>query len=128
MKNLIIQGEYKIPDVKFDVEKGILEIAGKSIPDRAEEFYKPIVEWLDNYLLNPCEETIFNFKLMYFNTGTERYIFSILKKLESCHKSGNKITVNWFYQDDDEDMLDVGEDYQDRVGIPIILVAVHVED
>jgi len=128
VKNLIIKGEYKIPDVQFDADKGVLEISGKSIPDRAEEFYKPIVEWIDNYLERPCEETTFNFKLVYFNTGTERYLYGIFKKLESFHKSGNKITVTWYYEEDDEDMFDVGEDYQDRIDIPISLVAVPVED
>ena len=128
MENLIIKGEYKIPDIQFDVEKGVLEISGKSIPDRAEEFYKPIIEWIDNYLQHPCEETTFNFKLVYFNTGTERFIFSIFKKLESLHKSENKITVSWYHEEEDEDMMDIGADYQDRVDIPINLVAVHVEE
>ena len=128
MKNLIIKGEYKMPDVQFDADKGVLELSGKSIPDRAEDLYLPIVEWIDNYLQNPCKETTFNFKLVYFNTGTERYLYSIFKKLESSHKSGNKIKVNWYYEEGDEDMFDVGEDYQKRVEVPINLIAVSVED
>ena len=49
MKTLTIEGTPKTPMVKFDGETGKIEIKGRSIPENSIEFYKPLVEWLDEY-------------------------------------------------------------------------------
>jgi hypothetical protein len=59
-----------------------------------------------------------NIQLEYFNTSSSKCILDVFKKLEAIYKSGNEVVINWFYEEDDEDMLEAGEDYQSIIKIP----------
>ena len=111
----------KTPKVYFDKENNILEIEGRSIQENSTEVYKPIYDWLDEYIDSPNAETNFKFNLAYFNTSSSKCILDILRKLEKLHESGNNAVVTWCYEEDDEDMMEAGEDYQRIVKIPIKL-------
>ena len=41
-----------------------------------------------------------DFKIEYFNTPSARVIREILDRLESLHKKGVKVDVNWYYDDE----------------------------
>jgi hypothetical protein len=102
----------KTPFIDFDSKTGIFELKGKSIPENSVSFYKPLLEWLDNYCVSPNISTVLNFQLDYFNTSSAKIIADILKKLDKLQDSGlSNVVVNWYYQDIDEDMLEAGEDY-----------------
>ena len=102
----------KTPFIDFDSKTGIFELKGKSIPENSVSFYKPLLEWLDNYSVSPNISTVLNFQLDYFNTSSAKIIADILKKLDKLQDTGlSNVVVNWYYQDIDEDMLEAGEDY-----------------
>ncbi|MFH1321375.1 MAG: DUF1987 domain-containing protein [Bacteroidota bacterium] len=128
MKNLFIKEEYKSPEVTFDAEKGILELKGKAVPERTEDFFNPLLEWIDNYIQSPSSETTFNLKLEYCNSSSTRYILDMLEKLQSLYQSGHKVTANWYYEEDDESMLDLGESYKEPLDLPLNLISVPVDD
>ena len=121
MSNLIIDNSIKTPSVTFGAS-GALEIKGKSIPENSLEFYKPIFEWLDNYSQSPAPETILKVALEYFNTSSSKCLLDIFRRLETINLSGKStVKVSWFYETDDEDMMEAGEDYQALVKIPFEL-------
>lgn len=121
MDNINIEPTAKTPKVMFDASQGVMEIEGRSIPENSTEFYKPIYDWLENYIKAPNANSVFKFKLEYFNTSSSKCILDIFRKLEKIHQNGNKITVTWFFEQDDEDMQEAGEDYQRIVNVPIKL-------
>ena len=121
MDSLAIEPSVKTPKVDFEISSGVLEVEGRSIPENSTEFYKPIFEWLDSYVASPSASTVFNFKLEYFNTSSSKCILDVLRKLEQLHKSGKNVVVNWYYEEDDEDMMEAGENYQRIVTVPIEL-------
>ena len=124
METLIIEGTPKTPSVKFDVE-GTLEIKGRSIPENSIEFYKPMVDWLDTYSTKSKAATNVNIQLEYFNTSSSKCILDVFKKLEGIHKGGaSQVVINWHYEEDDEDMLEAGEDYQAIINVPFKMVQV----
>ena len=59
-----------------------------------------------------------NVQLEYFNTSSSKCILDVFKKLEGIHKSNNEVIINWYYEEDDEDMLDMGKDYESLIRIP----------
>jgi len=123
MDTLTIEGTPKTPTIKFDSEKGFLEIKGRSIPENSIEFYKPLVDWLDKYSVTPKAQTDVNIQLEYFNTSSSKCILDVFKKLESIHKGGgSQVVINWHYEEDDEDMLEAGEDYQAIINVPFKMV------
>ncbi len=124
MEPIIIEGTAKTPSVRFDPTTGVFEIKGRSIPENSVEFYKPIVDWLDKYKENPMSKTEVNIKLEYFNTSSSKCILDVFKKLEAIHKARNEVQINWFYEEDDEDMLEAGEDYESIIRVPFKMIEI----
>ncbi|MBI3500610.1 MAG: DUF1987 domain-containing protein [Bacteroidetes bacterium] len=124
MEKINIESTPKTPAINFDFEKGFLEIKGRSIPENSIEFYKPIVESLEKYGSKPQNVTTVNIQLEYFNTSSSKCILDVFKKLESIHKNGNQLVINWYYEQDDEDMLEAGEDYQAIINVPFKMIQI----
>ena len=124
MDPISIEGTPKTPTVNFDANKGIVEVKGRSIPENSIEFYKPLVDWLETYQSSPKELTQVNIQLEYFNTSSSKCILDVFKKLETIFKSGNEVVINWYYEEDDEDMLEAGEDYQSIIKIPFKMIEI----
>ena len=118
MEVIKITGTDDTPSVHLDKDKGIFEMSGRSLPEDVTMFYQQILEWIDAYVKAPNNRTEFNFKLEYFNTASSKVILDILLKFEEISESGKEIVVKWFYNEDEEDMLEAGEEYADIVNIP----------
>lgn len=112
MESITLESTPKTPSIKFDSKGGILQIKGRSIPENSVEFYKPLLESLVRYAGSPVNPTQVDIQLEYFNTASSKCILDVLRTLETIQSKGNKVTVNWYYEPDDEDMREVGEDYQ----------------
>ena len=128
MENLKIKGDFTNPSVDFNAQTGELTIEGNSVPEETPEYYEPIVQWLEDYWKAPCNNTTFNFKLNYFNSSTKKYILDILKTLKQAMEDGRNVTVNWHYEEDDEDIQEAGEMYHQLIEMPMTFVSVPVED
>ena len=115
MQNLNYEATHSTPGIKLEAGEGVLEMYGRSIPDNAHNVFRPVLDWLENYMVEPKQETTLNFKIEFFNTSSSKFIPQILKKLEELNRQGFKVIVNWFYND--EDILDLAEDYQELVGL-----------
>jgi len=105
-------------------EEGVIEIKGRSIPENSIEFYKPLVDWLEAYAKDPLKKTQVNIQLEYFNTSSSKCILDVFKKLEAIHKSKHDVVISWFYEEDDEDMLEAGEDYESIIRVPFKMVEI----
>lgn len=127
MDNISLEGTGKTPSVNFDSSKGIVEVKGRSIPENSIEFYKPLIKWLEDYSSNPGDSTIVNVQLEYFNTSSSKCILDLLKKLEPINSKGKNVVINWHYEEDDEDMLEAGEDYQAIIKVPFKMVPMQLD-
>lgn len=121
MNPIIVNATEDTPGIRLDAENEIFELSGRSLPEDVSKFYGPILDWLDEYVESPNKQTVFNFKLSYFNTASSKVILDILMKLETLYNNGNEIIIKWFYPTDDEDMMEAGEEYADIVEVPIEL-------
>jgi len=124
MDTIVIEGTPKTPSINFDAVAGKIEIKGRSIPENSIEFYKPLVDWLEQYGAAPQKLTEVNVQLEYFNTSSSKCILDVFKKLEAIYKGGNEVVINWYYEEDDEDMLEAGEDYQSIIKIPFKMIEI----
>ena len=118
MQIIKIKGSDDTPSVVLDADNNIMEISGRSLPEDVAAFYDPILDWLDEYAEGPNSKTVFDFKLVYFNTASSKLILDILLKLEDLADEGNDVLVRWHYPEDDEDMEEAGEEYADIVDVP----------
>lgn len=117
MENMIIEGSKTKANINFNAVTGILEIGGESYPENALEFFKPVYNWLENFFNEFKDEITFNFKMIYFNTSSSKAILDILDLIESHHKNNGKIIVNWFYEADDEDIQESGEEFAEGLSV-----------
>jgi hypothetical protein len=122
MEKLTLEPGIKTPHISFDAEKGFLEIKGKSIPENSIEFYQPVYNWLDQYAREPNGKTEIVVELEYFNTSSSKCLLDIFRKLETLQKSAkSEVSVTWFYEEDDEDMMEAGEDYNSIIKLPFLI-------
>ena len=128
MKAIIREATEKTPEINFDESKGLISIKGKSIPEHTNEFYKALQEWIEEYGKNPQPKTNVEIQLEYYNTASSKSLMELFRKLEAIHKDGNDMVINWYYEDDDEDMFETGEDMDSMLDIPFKIISVPVED
>ena len=118
MEVIKLLGTDDTPGIVLDAGNELFEISGKSMPEDVAAFYGPVLEWLEDYADEPNEKTVFNFKLIYFNTASSKMLLDILLQLEEMVEAGNEVKINWYFPEDDEDMEEAGEEYADIVDIP----------
>ncbi len=113
MENLIIEETKYTPSIKLDVEKGLLELVGKSYPENTFEFYKPMLEWVEKYFEINDKKTVVNMEIIYFNSSSSKLFFDFFDLLEDAHNNGKSIEVNWIYDAENESALEAGEDFKE---------------
>lgn len=124
MENILLDSSAKTPAINFDAKSGVLLLKGRSIPENSIEFYKPLNDWLDLYGEKPLNETTIDMKLEYFNTSSSKCILDLLKRLEKINQAGSKVSVNWYFESEDEDMEEAGENYQAIIKLPFKMIEV----
>jgi hypothetical protein len=124
MENLVLEGTVKTPSVSFNANNGEFELKGRSILENALEFYEILYNWIDIYGINPKPTTQVDVKLEYFNTSSSKCILHLFKKLEQINSKGTEVSINWYFEKDDEDMEEAGEDYQAIISLPFKIIEV----
>lgn len=111
-KNIIIMERFVVdrveketPLIDFDFQRGVLLIEGYSMPSDPVAFYDPVIEKIEEYLKSSPESFIFEMKLVYFNTASSK------KLLDFINLFPETAVVRWFYSEDDEDMMEAGQDF-----------------
>ena len=127
MINLRIEPTAKTPLIFCNAETGIILLEGRSIPENSAEYFQPVYDWIDDYVNTPNAKTDFQVKLEYFNTSSSKCILDVFKKLEKINSGGSNVTINWHYEEDDEDMLEAGEDYEAIINVPFKMIEVGEE-
>ncbi|MFO7869196.1 MAG: DUF1987 domain-containing protein [Bacteroidales bacterium] len=111
MDSLIIQKTEDTPQVDFNIETGVCKLSGRSLPENAIEFYQPILNWVESVLSESVhKEFIFEIKLEYFNTASSKQLAKMLLLIEKFHEY-QKILIRWFYEKEDRDMFNSGNQY-----------------
>ncbi len=114
MEILNLESAEDTPKILLDAGNGIFEISGRSLPEDTQEFYEPILEWIEGYAESPNSKTEFVFKLEYFNTASSKLILDVLSALEDI----DGMSILWYFHEDDEDMEEAGEEFSELVEIP----------
>ena len=114
MEHLYVEGTKMTPNVILDSDKKVYSITGNSRPENPLQFYKPIFEWLTNYLEKTEEKMVFEVQLDYFNTSTSKVLLDLFELFEKFAETKD-IHVVWYYESDDEEMQEAGEELLDLV-------------
>jgi len=127
LEKYVIQEEDDTPEIFLDPEKGNMRFKGKSIPENAVSFYKPIIDWLNTYKEKPADHTQIEFKFDYYNTATDRQLVKILLILEEISKN-NSVDLDWYYNTGDISMLNDGKKFKELIDLNIEVIELIDED
>ena len=117
MNSLILEADSETPGVILDPDNNKFEFSGKSCPADVRGFYAPVMDWLDGYIKQAGDDIVFDFKFQYFNTASAKIILMMLQSFEDAKNTRN-IKVKWHFPEEDEELMEAGEDYADIVDIP----------
>lgn len=112
MDALKIRPTVKSLEVSLDPGTGKLVFSGRSYPENSVGFFKPVIEWLEKYALQPAPSTECTFRIEYFNSASRKNVVDILKVLESIQRGSHAVKVIWCYEAGDDGMKESGEEYQ----------------
>jgi len=116
-EEVYIKGSVETPEVVLNKNEGVLKFSGRSMPEDAKEFYNPIKEWVSQYAENPAPGTRVVFSYEYFNTASSKMIMELIEAVKKIGEKDQQLTVEWHYLEDDDDMLEAGEDYEEITGM-----------
>jgi hypothetical protein len=124
MEAYYLEATPKTPKLDFNPAADTFLISGRSIPENSIEFYKPLLDWLDDYVNNPKDSTNFEVKLEYFNTSSSKCLVEIFRKLEKIPQTGKELSVDWYFDENDEDMQESGEDFKEIIKVPFRMIQI----
>lgn len=132
MNPLVLQASNTTPQIDFNPCESKLTISGYSRPENVRDFYIPILDWLENYYkelseknskgekLQPIE---FQFKLVYFNSSSAKFLYDIIIILNQIQNAGIPLTINWYYDKEDSELREAGEDLSELAQVPFNFIA-----
>mgnify|MGYP000305442821 CR=1 FL=1 len=75
-----------------------------------------------NYIKTPPVKTILRIQLEHFNTISSKSLLDVFRTLQPINELGKALEVEWYYESDDEELLDAGQTYQEITGLPFRMV------
>jgi hypothetical protein len=114
--HLKIAATDRSPEIDFDFDGHHLRLAGESYPEDVAAFYGPVLEALDAYLAGLGDGACrFDFELIYFNSSSAKAIMTLLEKLDEAAEQGATMTIRWIYDEEDDTMQELGEEFGEDV-------------
>jgi hypothetical protein len=125
MDNLMLEKTAKTPAILFNKETGIFRIEGRSIPEDPDLFYSALINWLEVYYSQPKEMTEYHFQLEYINSGSSKFIMALFQFIRKHHLENKKCQVYWYYEEDDENIRELGQHYHNTFKIPFKFIELY---
>jgi hypothetical protein len=118
MVDLHVEKTSNTPRIDFNAIDGVMHMEGRSIPENPSDFYKPLIQWLNEYFNNPKPITVFELRFEYINSGSSKSLLELLRYIKDEHVKGKECIIKWHYEEDDESVQELGEHYQYTLKIP----------
>ena len=114
MSDLHIAATDRTPEIQLSIADGIFSMRGESFPEDVAAFYGQVIMAIDalaNTIQGPLKVDV---AMVYINSSSIKAMFRIFEGLENVRKNGHPLTITWHFQDDDDIMQELGEDFKDR--------------
>ncbi|MCL2764349.1 MAG: DUF1987 domain-containing protein [Treponema sp.] len=106
---------FSTPYIIIDEKKGYMKMEGQCFHENVVVLFKEINDWLDIYLKTDFGLFTFDCDIEYLNSSTLKLLNVLLLKLDKHSCENNKIIVNWITIEEDDIMIECGEDYQEEM-------------
>jgi hypothetical protein len=111
------------PEIILDKAGNILKFSGTSIPEDPEKLFRPVMNWVNQYVRSPNPETRIEFMMEYYNSSTARFFVEMLEKFEELNENDGSVRIIWKCRKDDVVMVERGEDLEAIIRIPFEFIS-----
>jgi hypothetical protein len=108
----------KTPEI-FLNPNGSIKITGRAIDENLRKAPEEVTNWLDIYLTNPADSTEVVIALEYLNSFNTIILTTILRKISLVRHQSKKLSIKWYIENDDDDLMDRGESISSAFELPI---------
>jgi len=112
------------PSVRISQEDQRIIITGPSRLEDPTLFYEQLNEVFNDHIINFKSRFTLEFKLNYLNSSSSKWLFHILKNIQSRYGGNKVMSINWYYDMDDENILEAGEVFQSLLNVPFSIIQV----
>jgi SiaC family regulatory phosphoprotein len=122
MEALIVDRTNYTLGVNFDPDTKIFALEGRSLPENTIDFFNPIFSYVKRYIHETKGEVNLNCRIVYFNSGSSKRLNELFQMFEDYSQQGGKVIVNWYYEEDDEDQMEEGEEFAEDFEIEFNII------
>ncbi len=115
MEDLHLEPQKKTLDIKC--VDGSISMFGNSLLPNPRKFFQPVFDWVTEYVKNPSKKTEVTLKFEYIDTASTQSLYQILRQLNGVRTNDFVLMVNWYIEDADPEMQELGEMIEQRMGI-----------
>ena len=114
MSDLHIAATDRTPEIQLSAAQGIFSMRGESFPEDVAAFYGQVIMAIDAMASSIQGPLKVDVAMVYINSSSIKAMFRIFEGLENVRKHGHPLSITWHFQDDDDIMQELGEDFKDR--------------
>ena len=123
MNDFSIAGSQSSPAIQSDWENGVLAMQGDSYPENSYELFHQVIEWIERYLAEAGRPLRLELHLLYLNTSSIKAMMDIFDVLEAAHEQGKPVAVDWFYDQRNERVAELAEEFREDCTFPFQIVS-----
>ena len=127
-ERLYIAPSQYTPEIDFDPKKHKFKMSGVARPEDSYEFFEPLLSWVESYVKQTLEDYeqnkllnetfIIMFDFEYMNSSSSKYIFQIISNFKKFYEKRLNVSIFWYYDDPDDQILEDGEDFSEIINLP----------
>ena len=114
MDDLYIAATPTSPEVDFRFSQNVLSLKGESYPENAAAFYGDVIAQVRSWLASSQgQHIVVNVALAYFNSSSTKVLFNLFDAFNQAAMMGNVVTLNWYHDEEDDTILEFGQELRD---------------
>lgn len=128
MQTLHIPATRTTPEVHFEPATGFCSLTGVSIPENAQAFFQPVIQWLETFLAVTDKKVRLRISLAYFNSSSLKALYIMLGRVRAAEVMGTPVHITWVVEEDDEFMIESSAYFAELLGVKMELELVSDTD
>jgi hypothetical protein len=104
----------RTPEIILTLQPAKLRIKGESYPEDVSAFYGQVIQAVNALVESPTGSLDVEIQLIYINSSSIKALFRIFEGFEDYRKKDQNVSIQWFADEDDDIMQELGEDFIDR--------------
>ncbi len=104
---------------------GVIKIKGRWLMRSKDELPEQLMPWIKEYQNNPSEITYIIVAFEYLNSLSTLILVSFIRELSRVILKMKKYAVKWYYEEEDDDILERGKYISSVCNFPINFIATH---